>query len=324
MCARRCSRAGDGAGVGLSSNQGATFNQATSSSGGHSHTVSGTCTGTCTGTATGTCTGTSDASGASTESRPSNVNVVYCCLALPSAAAAGALGTNGLQYLYNTATADADPGTGNLCFDNASPALATKIFISKTDAVNTLQTVNLTGIFGSASSTKGTVLINQVGSQGNAFSCLVTAIDTSPANYIRLTVSNVVSATGFTATGVTLGVQTSRTGDPGSQGSKGALAVANGLNSNLVPPANSSLRLTGPTAAFSVGGFTTGVDGQQLRIYNTVAQTMTLVNEDASSTAGNRIKTLTGSNIVLRAAATSFATLEYDGTDLRWIVVNTN
>jgi hypothetical protein len=103
---------------------------------------------------------------------------------------------------------------------------------------------------------------------------------------------------------------------------EGSVAVANGLNSNIAA-SNSFVRLTGPSAVFSAGGFTGGVDGYELEIYNTVAFAMTIVNEDASSTAGNRIKTLTGANVTLRAG-TSAARFKYDATDTRWVLLATN
>lgn len=103
-----------------------------------------------------------------------------------------------------------------------------------------------------------------------------------------------------------------------------ALVLANGLNSNLASPATERVRITGPTGAFSIGGFLGGVDGRKLRVYSTVAQTLTIVNEDASSTAANRITTLTGGNLALRTTAKSFFTLSYDGTDSRWILESTN
>lgn len=104
-----------------------------------------------------------------------------------------------------------------------------------------------------------------------------------------------------------------------------ALTLANGLNSNIAAPNSSFSRITGPTGAFSVGGIVPYYpDGQVMHLYNTTSQTMTIVNEDASSTAANRIKTLTGGNVVLRATATSFASLIYDGTGQRWILTSTN
>ena len=121
--------------------------------------------------------------------------------------------------------------------------------------------------------------------------------------------------------------------------STSATTLANGLNSDIALPASPFMRITGPSAGFSVGGIvipqidpisapgavSTGAtaDGIQMKIYNATAQQMTIVNEDASSTAVNRIKTLTGGNVVLRAG-TSFATLTYCATDQRWILESTN
>jgi hypothetical protein len=100
--------------------------------------------------------------------------------------------------------------------------------------------------------------------------------------------------------------------------------LVNGLNSNITTPDASFVRLSGPTGAFSVGGFTGGTSGRLLTIYNTVAFQMTIVNEDAgTATVTNRIKTLTGANVVLRAG-TSSASFIYDDSDDRWILVGSN
>lgn len=94
----------------------------------------------------------------------------------------------------------------------------------------------------------------------------------------------------------------------------GTKALSNGLNSNIALPAFTYIRITGPSAAYSLGGFTSPVDGQRVILYNTVGFAMTLVNEDLSSTAGNRIKTQTGANVLA-----SMPELVYDSTDSRWI-----
>lgn len=100
-------------------------------------------------------------------------------------------------------------------------------------------------------------------------------------------------------------------------------ALVNGLNSDIALSNTSWLRITGPTGAFSVGGFTLGVDGRRLTIFNTVAQQMTIVNNDGSSAAANRITTLTGGNVVLRAG-TSSASFIYEDVSDTWILVGTN
>jgi len=105
---------------------------------------------------------------------------------------------------------------------------------------------------------------------------------------------------------------------------QGAVTLANGLNSNIGVATGqySYLRASGPTGAFSIGGFTGGAAGQVLRITNAVSQTMSIINEDASSTAANRIATLTGGTVVLSPSANSSATFVYDSTSSRWILTS--
>lgn len=102
------------------------------------------------------------------------------------------------------------------------------------------------------------------------------------------------------------------------------LSLTNGLNSNIALPTTKRVLISGPTGAFSIGGFVGGVDGMRLYIFNPLSQTMTIVNEDASSTAANRITTLIGANIVMRTSAPSFVTLSYDGASGRFIIENFN
>jgi hypothetical protein len=100
------------------------------------------------------------------------------------------------------------------------------------------------------------------------------------------------------------------------------IVLVNGANANVVIGSTARMRITGPTGAFSISGITGGADGKRIYLFNTVAFAMTLTN-DATSTAENRILTLTGADVVLRAG-TSFATLSYDGTLQRWILESSN
>ncbi len=115
-------------------------------------------------------------------------------------------------------------------------------------------------------------------------------------------------------------------GARGLQGSisatpSGALTLANGANADVVIGTNQKLRITGPTGAFSINGFVApSHDGYVLFVYNSTAQTMTLTN-DATSTAANRILTMTGADVALTGP--SMATLIYDTTDARWILQST-
>lgn len=103
------------------------------------------------------------------------------------------------------------------------------------------------------------------------------------------------------------------------------LANATGLNSNIPAPATTNIVLTGATGAFAIGGLAGGVDGQRVWIYNPLSQTMTITNQDASSTAANRIITGTGADIILRSAAPSAFVMKYvGGTTNRWKVESTD
>jgi hypothetical protein len=99
--------------------------------------------------------------------------------------------------------------------------------------------------------------------------------------------------------------------------------AAAGLNSNVNVQFASVGRIIGPTGAFSLGGFINPIGGKFLTIVNPTPYQMTIVNEDASSTAANRIATLTGANVVLRAGP-SAATFWYDDVTVRWMLISTN
>lgn len=103
-----------------------------------------------------------------------------------------------------------------------------------------------------------------------------------------------------------------------------SVTLANGLNSNIAISTSGNIRATGPTGAYSLGGFSGGVDGRELFFFNPLSQTVTIVNGDASSTAANRIQTNTGGNVALRTTAPSCARFKYDSTLSLWILMNSN
>jgi hypothetical protein len=107
-------------------------------------------------------------------------------------------------------------------------------------------------------------------------------------------------------------------------------SLSNGDN-NDIGVTTSYARFTGPTGAFAVTGFTryrtvlgfggTPMDGQRLTIYNSTSQVMT-IKHNTGSTAGSRILTYTGANVVLGANPSS-AEFVYDSTDAAWILTST-
>lgn len=96
-------------------------------------------------------------------------------------------------------------------------------------------------------------------------------------------------------------------------------ALANGSNNDITVGGRSFVKITGPTGAFTISGVANGFDGKRIVIYNSVAQNMTISNEDANSAAANRITTMTGGDLVSTAVAT--VELIYDADASRWVVI---
>ena len=103
------------------------------------------------------------------------------------------------------------------------------------------------------------------------------------------------------------------------------LTLATGVtnhNINLETSKFSYYRVQGPTGAFTITGFHGGTDGRLATLYNTTAYQMTLANQNGLSLATYRIITGTAADIIVNAGGA--ATLQYNATDGRWIVISTN
>jgi hypothetical protein len=95
-----------------------------------------------------------------------------------------------------------------------------------------------------------------------------------------------------------------------------AITLSNGANSDIALSDYSLFRITGPTAAFSVTGFTGGVNGRILTIVNATTQTMTITHQ-ATSSANNQIQT-NGSDITLAADGVAF--FIYNSISNKWVL----
>lgn len=129
-----------------------------------------------------------------------------------------------------------------------------------------------------------------------------------------------LQALGLIATGTFSGdiTTTGTVNTGGFVGTVQAMVLVNGANNNFALNAGTkTLRITGPSAAFSLSGITGGTDGRELNIVSTVSQTFTVTN-DATSTAANRILTQTLADVVCNATEPASVTLVYDGTTSRW------
>lgn len=78
-------------------------------------------------------------------------------------------------------------------------------------------------------------------------------------------------------------------------------------------------RITGPTAAFEVTGFTGGTDGRMLIVVNVTMQTMTIKNQTGSA-AANQINSGSGADIML--PPNGIASLMYNSFLQKWLLTS--
>jgi hypothetical protein len=97
----------------------------------------------------------------------------------------------------------------------------------------------------------------------------------------------------------------------------GAFAAGAGANNNINIGAATYIRIT-QAAAFSITGITGGTSGKIIVLRNVSDSDMTIANENAGSTAANRIKTFNGGDYHSNGQGT--VTLVYDPNLSRWVI----
>lgn len=100
----------------------------------------------------------------------------------------------------------------------------------------------------------------------------------------------------------------------------GIVTLSNGANNNVSIGNFSYAEFSGPTSAFSVSGFTGGVGGRFLMVWNNSGQAMTF-KETTGSTSGNQIFTNTGADVTITGSNGS-ATFLYDANYSWWILMS--
>ncbi len=97
-------------------------------------------------------------------------------------------------------------------------------------------------------------------------------------------------------------------------------SLANGNNAGIVVGTNVFMAVSGPSGAFSINGIANGRNGKLIYIINLTGQVLTIVHDSGvDPVAANRIYTSTGADLV--STGNSFATLLYDATTARWLVI---
>ncbi|HZK76647.1 MAG TPA: hypothetical protein VFD13_07040 [Candidatus Kapabacteria bacterium] len=183
--------------------------------------------------------------------------------------------------------------TGNLLTNTATTSTAS---ITKYGAQ-----VLSTGAWSGASDTNVGVLVNATGGTTNVSGLFqggnVGINTTAPNTYLDINGDFATRQTGYTA--------------------------SNGANNDISIGTSSFVRLTGPTAAYSVTGIAGGVDGKWLTLFNSTTQQITISNESASSIAANRIWTLNSTGDVVINGKGALRMI-YSSADSRWLVFATS
>ena len=146
----------------------------------------------------------------------------------------------GYFYKFDTGTSDADPGAGEIAFNNGTYASATEIYIDDADA-NGASTATDVQSWGSSTSTiKGFLHIVDINDSSTYARFKITAAVSDESGYNKITVAHLASNNTFSAadepsvhfTRTGLKGDTGSTGATGSTGSTGATGAA-GTNSQL-------------------------------------------------------------------------------------------
>lgn len=95
------------------------------------------------------------------------------------------------------------------------------------------------------------------------------------------------------------------------------LTLADGANTDFALPAGTNFYSATPTMAHNVTGFTGGVAGRMIYIFNNTGQNLTWTHQ-ATSAAANQITTSTGADVA--STANSMSTLIYNGTTSKWLL----
>ena len=159
--------------------------------------------------------------------------------ATSAAASSAASSAAGLTYTYSTTTADADPGTGVIRFNNGTLSSATAAYMDDTDANSVdVSTHLLTWDDSSTTSNRGTLKMVKSGTPSTYALYTISGASTDASGYVKHALTHVASNGSFSNSDTVI-IHNTRSGDTGSF-SSGAVDL-NGEKLTLDANGNTSI-----------------------------------------------------------------------------------
>jgi len=164
-----------------------------------------------------------------------------CWIAFTASGEDGAI--PGYFYKFDTGTSDADPGAGEIAFNNGTYASATEIYIDDADANGASTATDVQSWGGSTSTIKGFLHIVDINDSSTYARFKITAAVSDESGYNKITVAHLASNNTFSAADE-LSVHYTRTGLKGDTGSTGATGSTGSTGSTGASGTNSQLSMT--------------------------------------------------------------------------------
>tara|TARA_R100000234_G_scaffold35972_1_gene21411 strand:+ start:19598 stop:21430 length:1833 start_codon:yes stop_codon:yes gene_type:complete len=131
----------------------------------------------------------------------------------------------GYYYKFDSGTSDADPGAGEIAFNNGTYASVTAIYIDDADANGVTTQADTIAWDDSTSSVKGFLHIVDINDSSTYARFSITGAATDASGYNKLAVTHLASNNTFSAADE-LSVHFTRTGDKGDTGSTGSTGAS--------------------------------------------------------------------------------------------------
>ena len=149
----------------------------------------------------------------------------------------------GYYYKFDTGTSDADPGAGEIAFNNGTYASATAIYIDDADQNGVTVSTDILTWDDSTSTIRGNLMIYDINDRSTYARFNITGASTDASGYVKLAVTHVASNNTFSAADE-LSVHFSRSGNKGDTGSTGATGSTGSTGSTGASGTNSQLAMT--------------------------------------------------------------------------------